>query len=48
MELTDSNFDELVIQSEDLWLVEFFCSMVSEITDCFTIEITDPGCGILM
>ena len=24
IELTDSNFDELVLQSEDLWLVEFY------------------------
>lgn len=24
VELTDSNFDELVLQSEDLWLVEFY------------------------
>ena len=24
IELTDSNFDKLVLQSEDLWLVEFF------------------------
>ena len=24
VELTDGNFEELVIQSEDMWLVEFF------------------------
>jgi protein disulfide-isomerase A6 len=24
IELTDSNFDKLVLQSEDIWLVEFF------------------------
>ena len=24
IELTDSNFEELVLQSEDLWLVEFY------------------------
>ena len=24
IELTDKNFEELVLQSEDMWLVEFF------------------------
>lgn len=24
IELTDSNFDQLVLDSEDVWLVEFF------------------------
>ena len=24
MELTDSNFEELVLKSKDMWLVEFF------------------------
>jgi len=33
VELTDSNFESMVLDSNEMWLVEFFCSMVRSLQE---------------